>query len=126
MIIFKNSCSLLNQEILRNKGDGMYLHIGNNEVVPMQDVVGMIDSVSTENNPDTQHFIEQIKKKGQIRYTVDDERLIKTYIILYKNKETFLVGTHIKSNTLIRRNKNKSIFQDQEIEVLEDEASDLI
>lgn len=99
----------------------MYVHIGSNEVVYIKHIVAMIDKDNSECSEDTQNFLNELRASGKISYTVEDESLIKSYIILFKNNETYAIGTHIRANTLVKRDNVNAIFDGLEIEVLEGE-----
>lgn len=92
----------------------MYVHIGGDYVIPLSEIISIID-VDSMISRDTRNFIRVCKEEGFLVNIVDKN--IKTFIIAEKNIQTksstknatqsVLYCTNIKSTTLYKRSKNK-------------------
>ena len=51
----------------------MYLHLGGDVVVPIQEIIGIFDSRLLEDNEDNQRFVESARIQGRIRSEVPPE-----------------------------------------------------
>ena len=76
----------------------MLLHLGKDAVVPLRDVIAIIDKKSAFESDETKRFFENANKDGRIEDTTEGD--IKTYILTDK----------IRKTTDIDNNKRKSII----------------
>ena len=53
----------------------MYVHLGGDVVVPIQEIVGIFDSRLLQENEDNQKFMEAARRNGRIRSEVPVEDL---------------------------------------------------
>jgi len=51
----------------------MYVHLGGDVVVPIQDIVGIFDSRLLQDNEDNRRFMEAARRHGRIRSEVPAE-----------------------------------------------------
>lgn len=51
----------------------MYLHLGGDVVVPIQEIIGIFDSRLLEGNEDNQRFVQVARTYGRIRSEVPQE-----------------------------------------------------
>ena len=89
----------------------MFLHLGKDFVIPLKDIIAIIDSDSRLNSKDTLEFIKIAQEEGFIKPIVEDE--IKSYVIpekMEKDKKngsivrnSIIYGTNISSTTLLKR-----------------------
>lgn len=75
----------------------MFIHIGNGEVVPTEDVIMILD-IDTSDSQDTSDFLQIAKEEGFVEEKLDDEKK-KSLIILDKK----IVFSPISSTTLLKR-----------------------
>ncbi len=81
----------------------MYLHIGGDVLIPVRDIVAVIDYDNVDKSQITDEFIKLVDMEGLIEQT-DDEKDPKSFIIT--NKKVYL--SSISSTTLHKRsNSNK-------------------
>ncbi len=88
----------------------MFLHLGKKIVIPVKDIIAVIDAESSFNSKDTRDFINIAEEEGFIYKIVDDN--IKSYIITEKverDKEghdirkSIIYCSNISSTTLCKR-----------------------
>ena len=75
----------------------MFLHIGADYVVPMNEVILIIDAALVNTSPATRNFIERIKSEKKIIDLTDQSP--KSYVISQKE----IILSPISSSTLQRR-----------------------
>lgn len=61
----------------------MLLHLGKDSVIPLKDIIAIIDKDSSFKSEDTKKFFEKAQKEGIIKCTTDKT---KTYIITEKTQ----------------------------------------
>jgi hypothetical protein len=79
----------------------MFIHIGENIVVPLNDVIAIIDIGSSEISNDTKQFLKIADEDGFVRRIAKDEP--KSLILTEKNKKSIVYLSPISSVTLCRR-----------------------
>lgn len=89
----------------------MFLHLGKNLVVPIKDLIAIIDADSVLKSEDTKNFLKVAEEEGFIYDVAEDN--IKSYIItekLEKSKEnssnvrkSIIYSSNISSKTLLKR-----------------------
>ncbi len=50
----------------------MYLHIGNNVIIPTRDIVGIFDLDAASFSRNTRIFLEKAEKSGRVKVSGDD------------------------------------------------------
>ncbi len=79
----------------------MYVHLGGEVVVPIQEIIGIFDARLVEGNDDNQHFMDSARSQGRMRAeTPPDER--KSIVVTTGGVYT----SAISSLTLVRRVMN--------------------
>lgn len=86
----------------------MILHLGKDSVIPLKDIVAIIDKESSFKSEATKRFFECAQERGTIENVSDD---VKTYIVTEKTrkdkkekiKETVIYTSNISSMTLKQR-----------------------
>ena len=68
----------------------MLLHLGKDLVIPLKDIIAIIDKESAFKSEDTRQFFEQAEKRGTIKNTADK---IKTYILTDKTIYTSTISS---------------------------------
>lgn len=89
----------------------MFLHIGKNLIIPVKEIIAIIDTESIMKSDDTKKFLNIAEEEGFIYDVTEDN--IKSYIItekLVKNKEnsskirkSVIYSSNISSKTLLKR-----------------------
>ena len=85
----------------------MYLHIGQNVVVPFGNVVGLFDLDNTSSSHLTRSFLERAEKEGQVFNVSDD--LPRSFVLCTpeEGKSTVYLS-QLSAATLLRRAENNS------------------
>ncbi|WP_425449243.1 extracellular matrix regulator RemB [Dethiothermospora halolimnae] len=89
----------------------MFLHLGKDVVIPIKDIIAIIDAKTAMESDDTLSFIKIAEEEGFIK--VISEKGIKSYIITEKTQKdktnggeirtSVIYGTNISSSTLYKR-----------------------
>lgn len=89
----------------------MFLHLGKNFVIPLKDVIAIIDAETAFKSSDTKEFFNIAKEEGFIYDIVKDD--IKSYIITErvekdkknstKIRKSIIYSSNISSDTLYKR-----------------------
>lgn len=79
----------------------MFLHLGENIVVPIKDVIGIFDIESTMYSPDTSQFLRLAEEDGFVERITNDKP--KSFIIAEVNKKSKIYLSPISSSTLCKR-----------------------
>lgn len=81
----------------------MYLHLGQNVVVPMKTVIGVFDLDNTTGSHITRAFLKNAEKAGQIVNISDD--LPKSFIVCSEDGQTKIYLSQLASSTLLKRSE---------------------
>lgn len=79
----------------------MYVHLGGEVVVPIQEIIGIFDARLIEGNDDNQHFMDMARSQGRMRSEaapLDRKSVVVTTGGVYTSA--------ISSQTLVRRVMN--------------------
>ena len=80
----------------------MYLHIGQETVVPMREIVGIFDIENTTISKSTREFLNEATRNGQV-ITVGED-LPKSFVVCQKENEPQTVYiSQISCTTLLKR-----------------------
>lgn len=79
----------------------MYLHLGNNKMIKMQDVVGIFDLDSTTISKKTRDFLAEAEKKGEV-ISVSFE-LPKSFVVCKNEEGKKIYLSQLSSSTLHKR-----------------------
>ena len=79
----------------------MFLHIGGDVVIPMKDVIAILDIETTTLSGDTREFLKIAEEEGFI-VTISDD-MPKSFIITEVNKKSKIYLSPISSVTLQKR-----------------------
>ena len=79
----------------------MYLHLGQNVIVPEKTVIGIFDMDNTTGSRATRNFLSQAEKAGNV-VSISDE-LPKSFVICYEKKKTQIYLSQLSSQTLLKR-----------------------
>ncbi len=85
----------------------MYLHLGQNVVVPSNTVIGIFDMDNTTGSHLTRAFLNSAEKAGQIVNISDD--LPKSFIVCCDDGTKKVYLSQLSSSTLMRRSET-SLF----------------
>lgn len=89
----------------------MFLHVGKNLVIPLKELIAIIDAKSALDSKDTSDFLQVAKEEGFINDMAEND--IKSYVIaekLEKDKnnlseirKSIIYSSNISSTTLLKR-----------------------
>ena len=79
----------------------MFLHLGENVVVPIKDVIGIFDLQSTMYSSDTIQFLRMAEEDGFVERITDEKP--KSFVIAEVNKKSKIYLSPISSSTLAKR-----------------------
>lgn len=81
----------------------MYLHLGQNVIVPLSTVIGVFDLDNTTGSHLTRAFLAEAEKAGQVINISDD--LPKSFIVVRDNEQTKIYLSQLASSTLLKRSE---------------------
>ena len=84
----------------------MFLHIGGEYVVPVKNIIAIMDLETTSISKDTKEFLRDAEEEGFVKAVTDD--IPKSYIITEFNKKSEIYLSAISSVTLQKRIKSMS------------------
>lgn len=85
----------------------MFIHIGNNMVIPSGEIIGLFDLEVTTTTKETREFLKISEEEGFVT-SVSAEDLPKSFIVTEKNGQSAIYLSPISAATLKKRiNKNK-------------------
>lgn len=79
----------------------MFLHLGENVVVPIKDVIGIFDLQTTMYSSDTIAFLRMAEEDGFVERITKDKP--KSFVIAEVNKMSKIYLSPISSSTLTKR-----------------------
>ena len=79
----------------------MFLHLGENVVVPIKDVIGIFDLQTTMYSSDTIQFLRMAEEDGFVELISDDKP--KSFVIAEVDKKSKIYLSPISSSTLTKR-----------------------
>lgn len=80
----------------------MYIHLGNNVMLPTSDIIGIFDLENTSISKRTRDFLNKAEKEGRVITITYD--LPRTFVIAGKNfKDAKIYISQISSQTLLKR-----------------------
>ncbi|HSR03839.1 MAG TPA: extracellular matrix/biofilm biosynthesis regulator RemA family protein [Proteiniclasticum sp.] len=81
----------------------MFLHLGENVVIPMKDVIGIFDVESSMYSSDTSQFLRLAEEDGFVQRITDEKP--KSIIVAEIEKKSIIYLSPISSKTLSKRTK---------------------
>ena len=81
----------------------MYIHLGQNVVVPETDVIGIFDLDNTTGSHITRKYLSDAEKAGSV-INVSDE-LPRSFIVSGKNKDVSIYLSQLSPQTLLKRSE---------------------
>ncbi|GIW48540.1 MAG: DUF370 domain-containing protein [Caloramator sp.] len=78
----------------------MFLHLGENVVIPLSEVIAIFDINSTFNS-DTRNFLKIAEEEGFVTRITDDPP--KSFVLTERNKKSIIYLSPISSLTLVKR-----------------------
>ncbi len=79
----------------------MFLHLGENVVVPVKDVIGIFDVDTTMYSSDTIQFLRMAEEDGFVERITKEKP--KSFVIAEVNKKSKIYLSPISSSTLTKR-----------------------
>ena len=86
----------------------MFLHLGQNTIVPERDVIGIFDLDNTTCSQITRVFLSEAEKADRV--AVISEELPKSFILCGKSEDFVVYLSQLSSQTLLKRSGNFSMF----------------
>ena len=86
----------------------MFLHIGGDIVIPVKDVIAIMDIDTTTISKDTREFLKIAEEEGFIKSISDD--LPKSFVITEMDKKSIIYLSPISSVTLKKRSQYISVI----------------
>jgi len=84
----------------------MFLHLGENVVVPIKDVIGIFDMATSMYSSDTTQFLRMAEEDGFVLRITKEQP--KSFVIAEVEKKSKVFLSPISSSTLAKRSKNIS------------------
>ena len=81
----------------------MFLHLGENVVVPIKDIIGIFDMETTMYSSDTIQFLRMAEEDGFVERITKDKS--KSFVIAEVDKKSKVYLSPISSSTLCKRSK---------------------
>lgn len=81
----------------------MFLHLGENVVVPIKDVIGIFDIETTTYSSDTSQFLRMAEEDGFVERITNEKP--KSFVIAEVNKKSKIYLSPISSSTLSKRSE---------------------
>ncbi|WP_138204224.1 extracellular matrix regulator RemB [Haloimpatiens lingqiaonensis] len=82
----------------------MFLHLGENVVVPIEDVIGIFDMETTMYSSDTSQFLRLAEEDGFVERVTKEKP--KSFVIAEVDKKSKIYLSPISSSTLQKRTKS--------------------
>ena len=79
----------------------MFLHLGENVVVPIKDIIGIFDLQTTMYSSDTSAFLRMAEEDGFVERI--SKEMTKSFVIAEVNKMSKIYLSPISSSTLTKR-----------------------
>lgn len=79
----------------------MFLHLGENVVVPIKDIIGIFDLQSTKYSSDTNQFLRMAEEDGFVERITKENP--KSFVIAEVDKKSKIYLSPISSTTLTKR-----------------------
>jgi hypothetical protein len=79
----------------------VFLHLGENVVVPIKDVIGIFDIQTTMYSSDTSQFLRMAEEDGFVERITNDKP--KSFVIAEVDKKSKIYLSPISSSTLTKR-----------------------
>lgn len=86
----------------------MFLHLGENIVVPIKDIIGIFDIETAMDNSDTRQFLRLAEEDGFIQKITNE--VPKSFVVAEVDKKSKIFLSPISSSTLTKRS-DINIFQ---------------
>lgn len=81
----------------------MFLHLGENIVVPLKDIIGIFDMETSLYSSDTIQFLRMAEEDGFVEKISQDKP--KSFVVAEINKKSKIYLSPISSSTLTKRSK---------------------
>ncbi len=79
----------------------MYLHLGQNTVVPFQSILGIFDLDNTTSSYWTRQFLKEAEKSGRV-ISISEE-LPKSFVLCMQEGESIIYLSQLSPSTLLKR-----------------------
>lgn len=83
--------------------DKMYLHIGNNKIIRVKDVIGIFDADTATVSKTTRAYLSEKEKKGLLMTATDE--VPRAFVLYGDKKEENICFSLLSAKTLANRNE---------------------
>ncbi|MBE6789296.1 MAG: DUF370 domain-containing protein [Ruminococcaceae bacterium] len=83
----------------------MFLHLGNDCVVPVRNIIGIFDIENTSISKDTKAFLSAVSKKNEVVYVTNE--LPKSFVVCKEGEKQTAYISQISVQTLKKRLNGK-------------------
>lgn len=85
----------------------MFLHVGNDVLVKIKDIVGIFDMENTTVSRLGRHFLSEAQKNNSVIYATED--LPKSYVVVQSEGKTEVYISSMSTQVLSRRAESSTI-----------------
>ncbi|TZE80769.1 extracellular matrix regulator RemB [Calorimonas adulescens] len=82
----------------------MFLHIGSNIIIPLKNLIGIIDYPSSLSSEINQEFINICREEGFLKNQLNED--VKSLVLVEEDNKCFVYCSPISSVTLYKRANN--------------------
>ena len=86
----------------------MYLHLGQNTLVPVKSVLGVFDLDNSTSSHITRKFLNNAEKNKKVINIAED--IPRSFVLCSENGETVIYLSQLSSQTLLKRSQSSSLF----------------
>ena len=79
----------------------MYIHLGNNTMIKLEEIIGIFDLDTASVSKRTRDFLKKAENSGNVITT--SYELPKSFVVTKKNGETKIYLSQLSSGTLLKR-----------------------
>lgn len=86
----------------------MYLHLGQNTLVPVSSVLGVFDLDNSTSSHITRKFLNNAEKNKKVINIAED--IPRSFVLCCENGESVIYLSQLSSQTLLKRSQSSSLF----------------
>lgn len=86
----------------------MYLHLGQNTLVPVASVLGVFDLDNSTSSHITRKFLNNAEKNKKVINIAED--IPRSFVLCRENGDTVIYLSQLSSQTLLKRSQSSSLF----------------
>lgn len=86
----------------------MYLHLGQNTLVPVKSVLGVFDLDNSTSSHITRKFLNNAEKNKKVINIAED--IPRSFVLCCENGDSVIYLSQLSSQTLLKRSQSSSLF----------------